>query len=235
MNEIGVFETISIENQKAMFLEKHLDRMKNALVKLEINNPNFSIEVSKDSIENYLVKNPMKHGVLKISISNNNIIFSKRENQYSPEDYLRGFVVGYAKIPRDETSIFSYFKSTNNSHNLLEKSRLKEEGIDEPIFLNLKGELAEGAVTNIFFIKDEKIFTPKTECGLLNGIIRSYIIENYEVEETIIMPDQVNSFDEMFLTNSLMGIMPVKKFGDHVFKSNKISKTITSEYLSTFR
>lgn len=227
MNEIGVFETISIENRKAVFLERHLARINNAIVRLGINNPNFSLEVNINNIENYLEENPMNHGVLKITVSNNEISFSKRANQYSLEDYLRGFVVGYSKIPRDETSIFSYFKSTNNSHNLLEKSRLKDEGIDEPIFLNSKGELAEGAVTNIFFIKKEKLFTPKLECGILNGIIRSYIIEKYDVIETIIIPEQVESFDEMFLTNSLMGIMPVKKFGDHVFNSNRISKSIT--------
>lgn len=230
MNQLGVFETISIENGKAIFLEKHLERIENALIKMDINNKDFKSQVNISSIYEFLKSNPMSHGALKIIVTKDTIEFSKRENPYSPIDYERGFIVDYAKKIRDESSPFTYVKSINNSLNLLEKSEQKKIGIDEPIFLNSKGELTEGAVTNIFFVKQDKLYTPKIKCGLLDGILRGYLVNKYDVRETIILPEDISSFDEMFVTNSLMGIMPVNKLGINTFPVKTASKKLLNEY-----
>jgi 4-amino-4-deoxychorismate lyase len=62
---LGVFETISIENNRPVFLEKHLLRMKAALESININNPDFATKVTTENIQKYLFKNPMQHGALK--------------------------------------------------------------------------------------------------------------------------------------------------------------------------
>ena len=108
----------------------------------------------------------------------------------------------------------------------MEKRKGKKAGIDEPIFLNTKNEISEGATTNVFFIKDKKIYTPAKECGLLPGIIRQYLLETYPVEEKRIFPEDISQYDEMFVTNSLLGIMPVKNLGVFQFRSMEQSKKI---------
>ena len=111
-----------------------------------------------------------------------------------------------------------------------EKRKSKKMSYDEPIFLNSKNQVTEGATSNIFVVVKDKIYTPKLSCGLLNGIVRQYIISNYHVIETEIDLEFLNNADEIFLTNSLFGIMPVNNLEEKVFKSQKISKEILSSY-----
>ena len=79
-------------------------------------------------------------------------------------------------------------------------------------------------------VVEDKIYTPKLSCGLLNGIVRQYIVSNYDVIESEIDLEFLNNADEIFLTNSLFGIMPVNNLEKKVFKSQEISKNILQNY-----
>lgn len=122
-------------------------------------------------------------------------------------------------------------KTLNYADNILEKRLAKQRGYDEPIFLNTKGELSEGATTNLFFVSGKKLFTPALSCGLLDGILRQYLLKNYQVEECIIKPEQVSDFDEMFVTNSLLGIMPICRLGEHKFNPTYDYKSVNADLL----
>lgn len=87
-----------------------------------------------------------------------------------------------------------------------------------------------GATTNIFFVSKDKILTPPVSSGLLNGIMRQYIMKIANVEERIIRPENISEFTEIFLTNSLLGIMPVKRLGEHTFNSRNIANKLITEY-----
>ena len=71
-------------------------------------------------------------------------------------------------------------------------------GIQERVFLNTKGQICEGAVSNIFFVRKNKIYTPQLNCGLLPGILREYVREKFEVNETVIYPEELMYYDECF-------------------------------------
>lgn len=168
--------------------------------------------------------------VLKITVSSENILVSSRKNTYTTEDYERGFTTEYSKVKRNETSSFTYHKTLNYGDCLLEKRQAKARGIDEPVFLNTRGEIAEGASTNVFFVKNGEIFTPSVDSGLLPGILREYICSHYPVKQQIIRPDEISQFDEMFLTNSLLGVMPVRSLESFVFPSCEKGREILKEY-----
>lgn len=225
---LGVFETMSIVNNHVILIDYHLERLRDGASFLGI-----TLNLEKEEIYDYMKKNSITDGVLKIIVSDENIIFQSRENIYTTDKYKDGFTTKISSILRNESSPFTYIKSLNYGDNILEKRLALQKGYDEPIFLNTRRELSEGATTNIFFIKNNEIITPKLSCGILNGTIRKYLINNYEVKETCIYPHEVNTFDEMFVTNSLMGIMPVYKFENHIFKSRKKSDSILNEYLET--
>ena len=169
--------------------------------------------------------------VLKITVSQKNIVVSTRENTYREEDYRQGFTAAYAKIRRNETSPLTYHKTLNYGDCILEKRRAKAQGIQEPVFLNTRGEIAEGAVSNVFFVKDGQIMA---SCGMLPGILRQYLYQNYEIHERIILPGQVPEFQEMFVTNSLLGIMPVRQMEDFVFPSMETGRRLREEYRSRY-
>lgn len=226
---IGAFETIAVENGKAVLLDKHYERLWRALQFLHLA---YSPEEIKEQAEAALAKPEMKSGrkVLKITVSGKNIVVNTRDNTYSLEDYERGFRTAYSAVRRNETSPFTYHKTLNYGDCLFEKRRAKEEGIDEPLFLNGKGEICEGATANIFFVKGGEIITPPVSCGMLPGIMRDYMIERYPVREEIILPSDIEGCGEMFLTNSLLGVMPVRSLGEKRFSSWTVSGRLLEEY-----
>ena len=225
---LGLFETILLYKGKPAFLDEHLARINKSVVDLGLNIG----KLEKNEVFQYLnnSKNILEYEVLKIVLSEKNRLFLKREYTYTEKDYQKGFSLNISKVRRNESSIFTFHKTLNYGDNILEKRKSKKLGYDEPIFLNSKNQITEGATSNIFVVVRDKIYTPKLSCGLLNGIVRQYIISNYDVTESEIDLEFLNNADEIFLTNSLLGIIPVNNLEKKVFKSQKISKEIFNSY-----
>lgn len=225
---LGLFETIYIFRGRAIFLKEHLERMNNSIESLGLN-----IEkISEWEIIKYLEKtNEYKENeVLKIVVSEKNKIFLKRPYTYNFEQYERGFKLNFSATKKNENSTFTYHKSLNYADNICEKRKSLKLGYDEALFLNSKNFICEGATSNIFFVKDNKIFTPNINSGLLNGIIRQWIIKNFEVVEQEIAYSEIKNYDEAFITNSLMGIMPVVSIENINYNSREKTLEILEEY-----
>lgn len=210
----GLFETILVK-ERAIFLEEHINRINNSCKILNIEK-----YVEYNDVLNFIEKNNIKNKALKITITDKNIIYSTRDIQYKSEDYKRGFSICLSSVLRNSTSMLVYVKSTCYIENIMEKNKGKNLGFDEIIFLNEKGYIAEGATSNIFFIKNNKIFTPKVKCGILNGIVRQWVVDNFIVEEGEYKIEDLLMSDAIFITNSIVGIMKVceiegKKFNSH--------------------
>lgn len=208
----GLFETILVK-EEIEFLEEHIKRLKDSLniIKLEpLNEEN----ILKDAINNMNLKNTS----LKITVTPSYIILTTRDIPYKDSDYKAGFKLKVSHVLRNSTSILPKIKSTCYIENIIEKEKAKEEGFNDCIFLNEKGFITETSAANIFMIKDEKVYTPKIECGLLPGIIRDKIIEKYSVIEKEITLDELKIADHVFLSNSLMKIMNVVSIEEKVYK-----------------
>ena len=224
---LGLFETILLYKGKPVFLNEHLARINKSIVDLGLNID----KLERDEVFQYLNnKNILEYEVLKIVLSEKNRLFLKREYTYTEKDYQKGFSLNISKVRRNESSIFTFHKTLNYGDNILEKRKSKKLGYDEPIFLNSKNQITEGATSNIFVVVENKIYTPKLSCGLLNGIVRQYIISNYDVIESEIDLEFLNNTDEIFLTNSLFGIMSVSNLEKKIFKSQKLGKNILQNY-----
>ncbi|MGM9640053.1 MAG: aminotransferase class IV, partial [Faecousia sp.] len=226
---LGAFETVAVEEGRPVMLKEHYARLFRAM-------EFFCIKISTDELEekvgNALAAPGMKTGrwVLKIAASKKNILVTTRKNTYSECDYERGFTADFSHVRRNETSPLTYHKTLNYGDCLLEKRRAHCRGIDEPIFLNTKGAIAEGATTNVFFVKNDRIYTPTVSSGILPGIMRAYICESDRVQETELYPQELTQFEEMFLTNSLLGVMPVVSLGSHRFLSQNIGRGLLAKY-----
>lgn len=100
--------------------------------------------------------------------------------------------------------------------NLLCLERARAAGCDEAVSLNESNHLTEGCTTNLFFVRDRKLCTPAVSCGLLNGIMRQVVLKaaracNIACEEGLYSVDELAAADELFLTNSLVEMMPVRQ------------------------
>lgn len=226
---LGIFETIAVEDKKAVFLEEHLKRMEKSSEYFELGNLK-DRGITKEKIEQELQNHPYSHGVLKIMLSKENVIFQKRANTYCAKDYEKGFFMDFSDVKRNETSPLTYHKTMNYGDCILEKRNASKKNLNEKIFLNTKGQISEGTISNIFFVKKGTVYTPKINCGLLPGIMREYICRISDAVEIEIYPDEIESFGECFVTNSLMGIMPVKKLSNVTFSDHQITKMLMKKY-----
>ena len=230
---LGAFETIALEHDHPIFLERHLNRMEKAAEFLKLGSLE-SRGITCEEVLDYLVniaEEEKQHGVLKIMLSEKNVVFQVRGNHYREEQYRQGFVMDFSEIRRNETSPLVCYKTMNYGDCILEKRAAAEAGMDERIFLNTCEEISEGTVSNIFFVRGGKLETPAMGCGLLPGIIREYLCETEEAEETVIYQEMLNHYEECFVTNSLMGIMPVKQLGDRTFTQFGRTLDLREKYL----
>lgn len=231
---IGAFETIAVEEGRSLLLEKHLNRMQKSAEFLKLGSC-AERGVTKEKIKEYLDEQDESvkaHGALKIVMSAENSFFQMRKNPYEEDAYARGFMTDISKVRRNETSPLVYHKTLNYGDCILEKRAATAAGINEKIFVNTKGQISEGTVCNIFFVRKNMIYTPQLSCGLLPGILREYIMERFHVTETIVYPDELMYYEECFVTNSLMGVMPVRQLGNICFPHRKKADEIREIYES---
>lgn len=226
----GVFETILLKNKELIFLKEHYERLIKAVEKLKIN---MDLEFEKLNLYLclYIQKNSLENSILRITILKNlnsfDILITHRENKYKPSDYREGFKMEISEFKRNPNSILAGIKSVNYLENIYALREAKEVGSNEVLFLDCKNYVSEGATSNIFFIKDKVIYTPTKECGLLKGIIREKIIEiidkdkNLKLKQGFFSLDKLLQADEVFLTNSVIGIMPVSKINHTTYDLKK--------------
>lgn len=219
----GVFETILIKKE-AIFLEEHINRLNKS-----IDIMNLGEHIDTKFIKNFIKEEKLKNIVLKIVVTEKNIVFSTREIKYSKEDYENGFKIKLSYVLRNPTSRMTYIKSLSYNENLYEYNKANKEGFNEVVFLNIYGNIAEGATSNIFIIKDKKIYTPMISDGILPGVVRNWVIENFKVCEKHLNKKDLYSADEVFITNSVLGIIKVVQFEEKKYNTNVVQK-IRSEY-----
>jgi para-aminobenzoate synthetase/4-amino-4-deoxychorismate lyase len=80
-------------------------------------------------------------------------------------------------------------------------------GYDEVLFLNVRGEVTEGAISNIFVVKDARWLTPPVECGLLAGVYRRHLLETRaDAEERVLYPKDLRTADAVYICNAVRGL-----------------------------
>lgn len=94
-----------------------------------------------------------------------------------------------------------------------ERERLNTQyGIDEVLFMNTEGYLCEGSFTTLFIKRNGLLYTPPNSCGLLPGILRQSLILENTVIERAFKPEDILETDEIFVGNSMRGLMPTKLY-----------------------
>lgn len=226
----GLFETVKIENKKPINLEKHFKRLSSSAKILNINMDLNDIQF-KNLFLNEINLHIENNYILRISVVKDNnstkYFFNKRENVYDFKSYENGFKLKISSIKRDRNSTIIYHKTLNYMENVLEISKAKDNGYNEVLFFNQEGYLCEGAISNIFLIKDKIVYTPNLKNGLLNGIMRNEVIEklnnnNIEVRESDIDIKFLLNSDEVFITNSIVGIMKVIQIENKKFSTKYV-------------
>ena len=116
----------------------------------------------------------------------------------------------------------------------MSKHAAESKGYDDALMFDYRGQVAEATGANIFFVKDGELHTPKPDC-FLNGITRQTVIElatkrQIKVIERAIMPDEMATFEQAFLTGSAAEVTPLAEIGPYNFEVGEMTKTLMFDY-----
>ncbi len=226
---LGVFETIGLQGGAPLFLDWHLERLNNSMKELHIRQR----PVERAQVLDWLASQQTAGYGMKILASSENVIFTLRLNPYTPEKIQAGFRMAYSPVYRNETSPLVRHKTLNYGDCVWEKRRAAMVGEDERIFCNSRGEICEGTVSNIFFAQKGRLYTPPVICGLLPGVLRRFILERFPVTERVLTKEDALHMDECFVTNSLMGVMPVNALGQTRYFRGSATRSCMEAYASS--
>lgn len=217
--ELSIFETMRFHRGKIVYFQQHLKRLESSAKLIGIKFP-YSLQRIKGMITRTIRINKFKDANVKLilfgAVSKTDvIILVKKYQPYPLEKYRKGFSAIISQF-RQRDIFLAQIKTTNRALYERAFNRAKAIGFDEAIILNKQGNITEGTRSNIFFVKNNALCTPALECGCLAGITRRAILDlakNSKIKVNIgkFNLQDLYQADEAFLTNSLMGIMPLKK------------------------
>ena len=118
----------------------------------------------------------------------------------------------------------------------ISKHAAENKGYADALMYDYRGYVAEATGANVFFIKDGVIHTPTPDC-FLDGVTRRTVIElakkrGYQIIERHIMPDELSSFSECFITGTAAEVTPVGEIGPHRYMPGVITATLFEDYMS---
>ncbi|MGY8929816.1 MAG: aminotransferase class IV [Flavobacteriales bacterium] len=240
----SVFESIRIVNNKIIFWEDHYMRLMSSMRIIRIEIPqSYTPDFFKVQITNTISKvNPSFTGRVRLTI------FRDGGGYYAPELSSPSFIVNCSVIDSEEfylkdsefkvdlfkdyyiqNDLLSNLKTNNKLINVLAGIYANENNLDNCILLNNKKNVTEFLNGNLFIVRENKIITPNLDSGCLKGIMRKKIIEyvklipEFSIEETVISPFDLLSANEIWLTNSISGIITVTNYRNKSF-SNDVAK-----------
>ncbi|MCL5071282.1 MAG: aminotransferase class IV [Actinobacteria bacterium] len=252
----GVFETLRGYKGKLFKLEEHISRLFSSLKQLKYN-PHFDKKYIKSAVYKLLSQNSLlQHDAyIKIIVTRNRygnrfrydlqikpnlIIIAKKLDPYPDEYYKNGIKITTSDLKRSAIGNDLYrFKLLNYFENIYVRNEAYGKQSLEGIFLTRDRLILEGSMSNIFYVKNSKVITPPLTQNILPGITRQVVINlcrknNIKVSERRIHYFDIIRADEVFLTNSLMEIIPVKEID--IYKvENKIPGSVTRKLMELYK
>ncbi len=250
----GVWEGIRLHQSKLVFIDEHLERLINSAKGISLNIP-LSKEEIVEEIHKVLLKNSMKDDVhIRLIITRGdkitpyqnpnanigpiNFVIIPEYKKTEPSTYKKGIIIGRVKTIRPSAEILStHFNTLSKLNCILASVEANKLGYDEGIMNDLNGNISTCNSTNLFFVKNNNVWTSSGEY-CLNGVTRGKAIaicsenkincyqRNFNFQD-------VKDCEEAFVTGTFAGIIPVSKFEKRFLKStqpNSLVNKIRSLY-----
>jgi branched-chain amino acid aminotransferase len=225
----SVYEVICTFQGKPYFQDEHLKRLYASASGISMEVPYDQKWIKKqvqatldiaDNPESY-IRIIVTRGVGDLDIDPsscfkpNIIIFVKNIPHIPDEDYEKGIPVALVSIKRNSRDALDpAVKTGNYLNNVLARLEAQKMGAIDAIMVNSLGQLTEGTTSNLFFVREGRLLTPKKGCGILSGITREKIIQlaqenGIPLEEGAWPGDELLNAEEIFLSGTVKRVLPV--------------------------
>ncbi len=237
----GVFETLAVVNGKALQWSRHLDRLLSGCERLHIP----FTDIAQLESESNEITQALPQGVLKIIITRGQGPRGYASHQCQaptrilgllpwpnyPTHYRQaGVSVRLCQTRLAHNNALAGIKHLNRLDQVMARAEWQDD-YQEGLMLDSDGNVIAGTMSNLFLVKDKALYTPElSRCGIA-GIMRGLVLENaaslgIETHIAAFKIDALETADELFLTNSLIGLWPVRKFGDMKFNTGALTRKI---------
>ena len=218
----GAFETIRTREGRPLLFAAHHARLSSSCAALGLDAPPPAEELAT-RVTRLLAAIRMPAAAVKIlrykELARTAELITARALPYSAPDYLRCFKLMTFRQGERDGRITGH-KTLNYLENLLARQAAKAAGADEALFVTPSGRVLEGSASSLFIVKDGHAYTPPLSAGILPGVARARVLQligSERAREKPLTLDEVRSAQECFITNALMGVMPVSSIDDHKF------------------
>ncbi|MFP3122834.1 MULTISPECIES: branched-chain-amino-acid transaminase [Bacillaceae] len=250
----GVFEGIRVYSGNVFRLKEHLVRLFESAKSILLEIP-YTLEELTELVAETIRKNQLSDGYIRLVVSRGTgnlgldpascpvatvVIIAEQLALFPAEFYETGIPIITVATRRNRPDVLSpQVKSLNYLNNILVKIEAKLAGVLEALMLNEQGYVAEGSGDNVFLVKGNKLITPPSSAGALEGITRNAIMEigkklGYDVREELFTRHDVYVADEVFLTGTAAEVIAVTKVDGRTIGDGKPGAH-TNRLLEEFR
>jgi len=246
----GLFETIEVSNHHPIFFWQHLQRLTLGCQRLQIPPPNTRQLYQEATL--LIQRSTTKKSVLKLIITRGSggrgyrfpeTVSPTRLLSLHPfPDYpdifsQQGITVRFCHTRLGLNPNLAGIKHLNRLEQILARAEWDSTTIQEGLMLDVNNHVVEGTMSNLFFVKDKILYTPNIEQSGVKGIIRDIIINlaqqsTIKVLETKISQAMLYQADEIFISNSIIGIWPINRLAEQGFKVGPITQQLQTLLLA---
>jgi branched-subunit amino acid aminotransferase/4-amino-4-deoxychorismate lyase len=238
----GLFETFRVyQGRRLAFVDDHLARMAEGCRFFSLP---FSGEEAERTLESALAEIPSdteaRLRLNLVSYGNQRVEKTAFHTAWEPLQNMdtwqsAGVTLGVAPFQKFSRSPIVRFKTTSYLENIFVLSWARKKGLFDALFLNERGEITEGSISNVFFLSGEEILTPPVDAGLLPGVTRKQIIEvgqalGRSVVERAVTLTELERFNGIFVTNALIEILPVQMVNDIEYEIPRLIDGLRNGY-----
>lgn len=246
----GLFETMRAENRKVFRLDGHMQRLRRSAARL-LSPLEENVLPGADAFKALLIHNGLNSGRLRLTVTAGALRGEQESSMptvlatvaplsgYPAEMHERGITVAVCAFRTSPTDPLAGHKTTSYLPRLLGLRDAQQARCTEAVWFTTSRHLAEGSISNIFLIRDGVLRTPPLDTPVLPGIARAVVLElagsiSLKTEETPLGIDDLLDADEVFLTNTMMQVMPVVRVEKHDIHGASVGQT-TRKLLSLYQ
>ena len=248
----GVFEGERAYGGRIFKLEEHTDRLFRSAEILDMEIPYTPEEINEACMAS-LEKNGLKDAYVRpiawrgsemmgVSAQKNRINVAiatwQWPSYFDPELKLKGIRLAISDWRRPDPATAPTQAKAAGLYMIctLSKHKAEREGYQDALMFDWRGQVAEATGANVFFVKDGEIHTPTPDC-FLDGITRRTVMDlarerQIKVNERPIMPDEMEGFEQCFLTGTAAEVTPVSRIGPYTFEVGEITRTLMNDYMA---
>lgn len=236
----GLFETIAVRANKARFLRQHLARLELGCKRLSLPYPGDAILVnevhqlaagrSHAAVKIIMTRGVGRRGYAADSFESSQRLVGVTATEAHPADYyLSGVSVVRCNTRVSRNPLLAGMKTLNRLEQVLARAEWQSPKVAEGLMFDEHENLISGVMSNVFLAVDNTLLTPSLSYSGIAGTMRQRVIDVWlkqglQVTECAITPELFSEVSEIFLTNALIGLWPVKKVDAHEYSYGDFSR-----------